>query len=80
MLVVHRQKAVNSFVKIHNSAVKTKSMLFSMTKFLKEINISFAGYPIKQYDTVQHLGCQLHSKLSGETMASNVLRKVNAKL
>ena len=42
--------------------------------------ISFAGYSIKQHDTVEHLGCQLDSKLSDEALASKVLRKINAKL
>ena len=55
-------------------------MLFLKTKCLKEINVSFPGYSIKQDGAVEHLGCQLHSKLSGEAMTSKVLRKVNAKL
>ena len=65
---------------IHFGEDKTKSKLFSKTKRLKEINISFAGYSIKQDDAVQHLRCNLHSKLSGEVMTSIALRKVNAKL
>ena len=43
---------------------KTKSILFSKTRGLKEINISFAGNSIKQHETVEYLGCQLDSKLS----------------
>ena len=38
---------------------------------------------IKQYETVEYLACQLNSKLSGEAMASKVLKKIlkkNAKL
>ena len=54
---------------------KTKSVLFSKTQGLKEINISFAGHSIKQHETVEYLGCQLDSKLSGEAMASKVLKK-----
>ena len=42
--------------------------------------ISFAGCSIKQHDTVEYLGCQLDSKLSGELLTSKVLRKINAKL
>ena len=38
------------------------------------------GYSIKQHETVEYLGCQLDSKLSGEAMASKVLKKINAKL
>ena len=48
---------------------------------LKEINISFAGRPIKQHETVEYLGYQLDSKLSGEAMASKVKKKKkNSKL
>ena len=39
----------------------------------------FAGYSIKQHDTVEYLGCQLDSKISGEGLASNVLKKIYAK-
>ena len=46
----------------------------------KENYISVAGYSIKQHDTVEYLGCQLESKLSGEALASKVLRKINVKL
>ena len=42
--------------------------------------ISFAGYSIKQHNTVEYLGCQLDSKLRGEALASKVLRKINVKL
>ena len=54
---------------------KTKSVLFSKTQGLKEINISFAGHSIKQHETAEYLGCQLDSKLSGEAMASKILKK-----
>ena len=54
---------------------ETKSILFSKTRGLKEINISSAGHSIKQHETVEYLGCQPDSKLSGEAMASKVLKK-----
>ena len=54
---------------------KTKSILFSKMRGLKEITISFAGHYIKQHETVEYLTCQLDSKLSGEAMASKVLKK-----
>ena len=54
---------------------QTKSILFSKTRGLREINISFVGHFIKQHETVEYLGCQLDSKLSGEAMASKVLKK-----
>ena len=59
---------------------QTKFILFSKTRGLREINISFVGHFIKQRETVEYLGCQLDSKLSGEAMASKVLKKINAKL
>ena len=54
---------------------KTKSILFSKMRGLKEINISFAGHSIKQHETVEYLGCQLDSKLRGEGMSSKALKK-----
>ena len=42
--------------------------------------ISFAGYSIKQHHTVEYLGWQRDSKLSGEVLAAKVLRKTNGKL
>ena len=36
---------------------KTKSILFSKTRCLGEINISYAGYSIKQHEIVEYLGC-----------------------
>ena len=42
--------------------------------------ISFAGYSIKQHDTVEYLGYQLDSKLRGEALALKVIWKINAKL
>ena len=71
---------IDKKLSIHFGEDKTKSMLFSRTKCLEEINISFAGYSIKQDDVEQHLGCQIYSKLSSETITSIVLRKENAKL
>ena len=54
---------------------KTKPILFSKTRGLREINIAFSGHSIKQHETVEYLGCQLDSKLSGEAMASKALKK-----
>ena len=56
---------------------QTNSILFSKAKRLREVNIPFTGYSIKQHDTVEYLGCQLDSKLSGETLASKILGKIN---
>ena len=59
----------------HFGEDKTKSILFSKTRGLREINISFAGHSIKQHETVEYLGYQLDSKSSGEAMTSKVLKK-----
>ena len=66
---------IDNKLSIHFGEDKTKSILFSKTRGLREINISFAGHSIKQHKTVEYLGCQLDSKLSGEAMASKVLKK-----
>ena len=65
---------------VHFGEDKTKSILFSKTRCLKEINISFVAHSIEQHETVEYLSCQLDSKLSGEAMVSKVLKKINAKL
>ena len=65
---------------IHFGEIKTNFILFLKTRGFREINISFAGYSIKQHETVDYLGHQLNSKLSGEAMASNVLKKINTQL
>ena len=66
---------IDNKLSIHFGEDKTKSILFSKTRGLKKINISFAGHSIKQHETVEYIGCQLDSKLSGEAMASKVLKK-----
>ena len=62
---------INSKLSIHFGENKTKSILFSKAKGLREINTSFAGHSINQYETVEYIG---------ETMASKVLKKINPKL
>ena len=61
---------IDNKLSIHFGEDETKSILFSKTRGLREINISFAGNSIKQHKTVEYLDCQLDSKLSGEAMAS----------
>ena len=69
------QWVIDNRLSIHFGEDKTKLILFSKTRGLRQINISFAGHSIKQNETVEYLGCQLDSKLSGEAMASKVLKK-----
>ena len=71
---------IDNKLSIHFGEGKTKSVLFLKTRGLKEINIYSAGHSIKYHKAVEHLGCQLDSKLSGEAMASKVFEKINAKL
>ena len=71
---------IDNKLSIYLGEDKTKPILFSKVRGLREINISSAGHSITQNGAVEYLGCQLESKLSGEAMASKVLKKINAKL
>ena len=73
MLVIHRQLSV------HFGEDKTKSILFTKARGLRKINASLPGHSIKQHETVEYLGRQLESKLSGEAMSSKVLKKIHGK-
>ena len=68
---------IDNKLSLHFGEDKTKSILFSKTRGLREIkiNISFTRHSIKQHETVQCLGCQPDSKLSGKAMVSKVLKK-----
>ena len=70
MPVVHANKQ-----SVHFGDDKTKSILFSKKRGLREINISFAGHSNKQHKTEEYIGSQLDSNLSGEAMASKILKK-----
>ena len=70
MPVVHANKQ-----SVHFGDDKTKSILFSKKRGLREINIYFAGHSIKPHEAKNYLGSQFDSKLSGEKMASKVLKK-----
>ena len=65
---------IDNKLSIHFREDKTKSILFSEMRDLKEINISFAGHSIKQHETVEYVGSQIDSKLIGEAMGSKVLK------
>ena len=66
---------IDNKLSIHFGEDETKSILFSKTRDLREINISFADHSIKQHETVEYLGCQLDSKLRGE-VAWKVVKKI----
>ena len=68
---------------IHFGEDKTKSILFAplnKCKKLRKLNISYGSLKIKQYSEVTYLGCILDESLSGESMAQNVVFKINTRL
>ena len=66
---------IDNKLSIHFGEDRTKSILFSKTRDLREINISFAEYSVKQHETIEYFGNQLDFKLCGEVMASKVPKK-----
>ena len=68
---------------IHFGEDKTKSILFAplnKCKKLRRLNISYGSLRIKQYSEVSYLRCILNKSLSGESMALNVVSKINTRL
>ena len=59
---------------------KTKFVLFTEKKTHKQLNICNKSAKIKQYKTIDYLGCILNNNLSGEHMVLEVLNKVDSKL
>ena len=66
---------IDNKLSIHFIKDKTKSILFSKAKGLREINIPFMGDSIKQHETVDYLGRQLDSKIIGKAIKIPVIRK-----
>ena len=46
----------------------------------KSLNIVYNGIEIKQHAKVKYLGCILDESLSGESMALNVINKIDSRL
>ena len=68
---------------IHLDEKKTKCILFSRfknTDINHQLHIKKDDFIIKQYSTVEYLGCLLDSNLSGESMAKKLLVIINNKL
>ena len=67
---------------IHFGEDKTKSILFSNKKCknIKKLDIRRGDIKIKQHSNVNYLGCLLDENLSGESMATKMLGKINGKL
>ena len=74
---------VDNKLSIHFGEDKTKTILFSpknLRKSAENIIIKRNEVALKQFSTVEYLGCLLDSTLSGEEMALKVLKKVNGRL
>ena len=73
---------VENKLSIHFGEDKTKSILFARKKYknLKKMNIRRGDIEIKQHSVVTYLGSVLDENLSGESMATKMLVKINGKL
>ena len=74
---------VASKLSIHFGQGKTKSMSFGTKHKLwnaKFLNIVYNGIEIKQHAKVKYLGCILDESLSVESIALNVIDKINSHL
>ena len=68
---------------IHFGEDKTKSIIFGSKiklKSLKDLDIRRGDVKIKQHSEVTYLGCILENTLSGESMATHALGKINGRL
>ena len=74
---------VENKLSIHFGEDKTKSILFGSKhklKNIKELDIKHGEIKIKQNSKVTYLGCILDNNLSGESMATKVMKTVNNRL
>ena len=74
---------VDNKLSIHFGEDKTKSILFANKNKIKKVgklDIHLGDIQIKQHSKVTYLGCILDEDLSGESMATKMLGKINAKL
>ena len=74
---------VENKLSIHFGEDKTKSIVFGSQKRLKnldQIDITRGDIKIKQHRSVTYLGCELDQYLSGESMVTKVLGKINGRL
>ena len=65
---------------VHFGEDETNCILFSRDKNLPELNTTYNNNIIKQCLMVEYLGFCLNVNLSGESMATKYLRKINTKL
>ena len=74
---------VDNKLSVHFGEEKTKSILFGTKRQLKnqrDLDLRYGDLKIKQHSKVTYLGCILDNDLSGESMATKVLRLVNNRL
>ena len=72
---------VDSKLSIHFDGDKTKSILFASKRQIKKLQkLEIIYIQIKQHSRVTYPGCILEERMSGESMAHNVISKVNARL
>ena len=74
---------VDNKLSIHFGEDKTKSILFCPMRKKNKIDplkIEYKNLTIKQHSKVSYLGCILDDSLNGESMALNVLKKINSRL
>ena len=74
---------VDNKLSIHFGQDETKCIIFTAKNKVKStgnLNIQYGDIKIKQYSRVTYLGCILYETLSGESMALNVLKKLNTRL
>ena len=74
---------VDNKLSIHFGKDKTKLILFSSKRKIKKaspLNIPYKDIKIKQYTKVTYSGCILDKTLSGESMATQLINKVNSRL
>ena len=74
---------VDNKLSIHFGEDKTKSILFASKrkiKKLQKLEIIYNNIRIKQHSRVTYLGCIRKETMSGESMAHEVISKVDARL
>ena len=74
---------VDNKLSIHLGEEKAKCIFFGSKLKLKnaaKFNIMYNGIEIKPYSKVTYLGCLLDEKISGESIALKIIKKINQKL
>ena len=74
---------VGNRLSIHLGEDKTKSILFACKRNIEKVpqlNITYENGQIKQHSKVTYLGCILDEAMSGDTMALNLMNKINWRL